>query len=136
IELCNVAFTSGLLHDIGKLILAANAEAEYRSAMEIAEKEGTPLHYAEQQTFGCTHAQLGAYLFTLWGFPDGVVRAVENHHKLEGIEAFTPALAIHVAQGLQRGAEHEKLLNMELLQALNLTEKIPVWQEAIANTET
>ncbi|MGZ8938884.1 MAG: HDOD domain-containing protein [Limisphaerales bacterium] len=136
IELCNVAFTSGLLHDIGKLILAANAEAEYRSAMEIAEKEGTPLHDAEQQTFGCTHAQLGAYLFTLWGFPDGVVRAVENHHKLEGIEAFTPALAIHVAQGLQRGAEHEKLLNMELLQALNLTEKIPVWQEAIAKTET
>ena len=135
IELCNVAFTSGLLHDIGKLILAANAEPEYRKAMELSESTETPLHQAEQETFGCTHAELGAYLFTLWGFPDAVVRAVENHHKLEGIEAFTPALAIHIAQGLQRGNEAEKLLNMELLRGLNLTEKIPVWQEALASTE-
>jgi putative nucleotidyltransferase with HDIG domain len=114
IETCNVAFTAGLLHDIGKLILAANAE--------------------EKEKFGTTHAQIGAYLFTLWGFPDQVVRAVENHHNLEGIEKFSPALAIHAAQCLQRGGEYEKQLNLGILAQLGLAERVDLWRDRVSTT--
>ena len=128
---CNVAFTAGLLHDVGKLILAANAEHEYRLAMDLSEKVGTPLEQAELGSFGCTHAQIGAYLFTLWGFPEPVVQAVANHHTLEGIEVMTPALAIHVAQCLEPGSKRAARLNTELLERLGLTQRIEEWREQL-----
>jgi putative nucleotidyltransferase with HDIG domain len=129
-----VAFTAGLLHDIGKLILAANAEEDYRKVIEEADASRIPLWAAEKERFGTTHAQIGAYLFTLWGFPDAVVRAVENHHNLEGIEKFSPAVAIHAAQCLQRGGEHEKQLNLALLGQLGLAERVDLWRDKVATT--
>ena len=130
----NVSFTAGLLHDIGKLVLAANAEAEYRQALEIAERDSLPVYRAEQQVFGLSHAQIAAYLFTMWGFPDPVVEAVEKHHTLQNVDPFCPALAIHVSQCLQRGIEQEKQLNTELLDRLYLTPRIPVWKDALHNS--
>jgi putative nucleotidyltransferase with HDIG domain len=132
IEICNVAFTAGLLHDIGKLILAANAEEDYRKVIEEADSSRVPWYVAEKELFGTTHAQVGAYLFTLWGFPDPVVRAVENHHNLEGIEKFAPALAIHAAQCLQRGGEYEKQLNVGLLNQLGLADKVDLWRDKVS----
>jgi len=132
IELCSVAFIAGLLHDVGKLVLAANAEREYRVALELCEKTGVQLEQAERGSFGCSHPQIGAYLFALWGLPDTVVQAVENHHALEDIEGFTPALAIHVAQYLDPSAQREDQLNTELLKKIGLDEKIPLWREALA----
>jgi putative nucleotidyltransferase with HDIG domain len=131
LELRNVSFTAGLLHDIGKLVLAANAEDDYKKVLELCETTAMPAYSAEKEMFGCTHAQIAAYLFTMWGFPDAVVRAVENHHDLADITSFTPALAIHIAQSFQRGGEHEKQLNLDLLDRLNLTYRIPVWKEAL-----
>ena len=130
-DMCNVAFTAGLLHDVGKLILAANAEHEYRVALELCEKTGMPLEQAELGSFGCTHAQIGAYLFTLWGFPEPVVQAVENHHALEGIKTITPALCIHAAQCLEPGSKQAARLNTELLERLGLTERIEEWRERL-----
>lgn len=130
----NVSFTAGLLHDIGKLVLAANAEDEYRQALEIAERDSIPVYRAEEQVFGLSHAEIAAYLFTMWGFPDAVVEAVENHHKLANLERFTPALAIHVAQSLQRGLAEEKQLDTALLERLNLTHRIPAWKQALMTT--
>jgi putative nucleotidyltransferase with HDIG domain len=134
IEQRNVSFTAGLLHDIGKLVLAANAEAEYQQALEIAARDSIPVFRAEQQVFGLSHAQIAAYLFTMWGFPDPVVEAVEKHHSLHNVDRFSPALAIHVAQCLQRGAEQEKELNMALLERLYLTSRIPAWKDALQNS--
>jgi putative nucleotidyltransferase with HDIG domain len=130
----NVSFTAGLLHDIGKLVLAANAEAEYREALEIADRESIPVYRAEQQVFGLSHAQIAAYLFTMWGFPDPVVEAVEKHHTLQNIDRFCPALAIHVTQCLQRGLEEEKQLNTLLLDRLYLTPRLPIWRDALLSS--
>jgi putative nucleotidyltransferase with HDIG domain len=132
LDMGNVAFTGGLLHDIGKLIFAANAEAEYRKVIEQSDETGVPLHEVERGVFGVTHAEIGAYLFTLWGFPDPVVQAVANHHALEGVESFTPALAIHISQCLQRAKEDDLGgLNMELIDGLNFGGRIPMWKRAL-----
>jgi putative nucleotidyltransferase with HDIG domain len=127
-------FFAGLLHDIGKLILAANAEREYGVAMELSSKAGLPLEQAEMGIFASTHAHVGAYLLALWGVPDSVISAVELHHTLDPsrITGFDAALAVHVAQNLEPGGARKKLLNTALLEKLGLMDRLPVWEEAIA----
>lgn len=132
-DLCNVAFISGLLHDVGKLVFAANAEREYRLALELCEKTDVSLEQAELGIFGTTHAQIGAYLFALWGFPDNVVQAVENHHKLADITAFTPALAVHAAQCLEPSSTKDNRLNTELLSKVGLDSRVAIWRSALAD---
>lgn len=76
----NDAQTAGLLHDVGKLLLASQMEQQYLVVMEIAARERIGLIAAEQAVLGCSHAEVGAYLLGLWGLPDSVVEAVAFHH--------------------------------------------------------
>jgi putative nucleotidyltransferase with HDIG domain len=133
-EAAEECFFAGLLHDIGKLILAANSEREYGVAMELSTKAGLPLEQAEMGIFATTHAHVGAYLLALWGVPDSVISAVELHHTLDPtrITEFDTALAVHVAQNLEPGGARKKLLNTALLEKLGLMERLPVWEEAVA----
>lgn len=130
-ELCNVAFVSALLHDMGKLILASNAEWEYKVALDLCEKTRVPLEQAERGSFGCTHAEVGAYLLVLWGFPDEIVEAVENHHRLANVNSFTPALAIHVAQCLDPLSRKQKETKLALLRQLGYEPHIKQWQSIL-----
>jgi putative nucleotidyltransferase with HDIG domain len=126
-------FLAGLLHDIGKLILAANAEREYSVAVELSQKAGLPLEQAEIGIFASTHAQIGAYLLALWGVPESVITAVELHHSLDSgrVKSFCPALAVHLAQNLEPSGQRKKNLNTSLLDHLGLTEQLPIGETAL-----
>jgi HD-like signal output (HDOD) protein len=75
------ASTAGLLHEVGKLVLASCLGNEYRMALDMATETGITLREAEQEVFGCNQAQVGAYLLGLWGLSDGVIEAVAWHLK-------------------------------------------------------
>jgi len=92
-------FTAGLLHDVGKLILASAAKAKYAEVLSEVGKQGTNLVAAENAILGCSHARVGAYLLALWGLPDAVIEAVAFHHNpSESFQAaFSPTAAAHVA---------------------------------------
>ena len=130
-EACEECFLAGLLHDIGKLILAANAENQYKLVLELSRKASLHLHQAEVGIFSCTHAQIGAYLLALWGVPDSVIRAVEHHHSLSKatIEGFDPLIAVHVAQNLQ--PDRKKQLDLTLLRSVGLECRIAEWEQAL-----
>lgn len=73
------AMISGMLHDIGKLILL-KIPRQYNEVMELIEATGCSFAEAEYTVLGASHAELGAYLLGLWGFPGNVIEAVAFHH--------------------------------------------------------
>jgi HD-like signal output (HDOD) protein/CheY-like chemotaxis protein len=140
------AFAAGLLHDIGRLVLASTCSAQYVQVLERLREEGITLGQAELQTFGCTHAEVGAYLLGLWGLPESVVQAVAWHHtpSRSGASAFSPVIAVHVAveydHRLHPDPENKiPPLDESLLARLGLQERTVLWwnicQELNARSE-
>jgi HD-like signal output (HDOD) protein len=74
------ALLAGLLHDIGYWILLQQCPKEMCQVLDMARTEGIPLHEGEIQVLGTSHAEIGAYLLGLWGFPYPIVEAVAFHH--------------------------------------------------------
>jgi hypothetical protein len=64
-----VNFTAGLLHDIGKLLLADNPATGYLELMTQAGAEGEALIVAGRAALQAAHAEAEAYLFVLSGLP-------------------------------------------------------------------
>ena len=83
--LADDAMLAGLLHDIGYWILAQECTEDLSRAVELARSSNIPLHEAETQIIGASHAEIGAYLLGLWGLPYSVVEAVAHHHQPERV---------------------------------------------------
>lgn len=74
------AFTLGLLHDIGMMVLAAFEGESYADMMRRFETSGAALAHAEQAALGVTHQEIGARLLSRWGLPPNIFSAVLRHH--------------------------------------------------------
>ncbi|HEX2583903.1 MAG TPA: response regulator [Steroidobacteraceae bacterium] len=74
------AMLVGLLHDIGYWILLQECPKELTAALMHAQTVGIPTEQAEREVVGASHAEIGAYLLGLWGFPYQIVEAVAFHH--------------------------------------------------------
>jgi len=101
--LAEEAFCAGLMHDLGKIILADNLPMEYDSVLKEAREQQVPLRDAERKLFEATHAEIGAYLLAIWGLPIPLVEAVANHHcpRRCGTQEFCLAGIVHIANALQ-----------------------------------
>jgi len=74
------AAAAALLQDVGQLVLASCEPALFSSLLEQSVTEHRSLHDVERDALGFTHADVGAYLLTLWGLPGPVIDAVSTHH--------------------------------------------------------
>jgi len=135
------AFVAGMLHDIGKLVLASNFPAEYDQVIESAEGRTSALLNGEQKAFGANHAEIGGYLLGLWGLPVPVVDAIALHHNPgKGPSlAFSPLTAVHAANGLvnlEGGAGNESMaedIDLEYLATLQLSDRLDTWQAGVSS---
>lgn len=75
------AYTAGLLHDIGRLVLATQFQTEYTATLAYQAAQDCPLLVAEQAVLGIDHAQVGEALTQHWKFPLTMTRAVADHHR-------------------------------------------------------
>jgi HD-like signal output (HDOD) protein len=93
------SFVAGMLHDVGKLVLACNFPERYRDAVRRAREQPCELWVAEQEVFGANHATAGGYLMGLWGLPVPVAEAITLHHHPEKCPSpvFNPLTAVHGA---------------------------------------
>lgn len=128
------AFLGGLLHELGKLVLATNYPKEYSEALRKMEEQKVSGRQAEMDTFGTTYADVGAYLLWLWGLPDAVTEIVARHNDPVPDPAARPVLAVHVADALL-GKDPDKALNLECLAAMGLIHLLPAWKELQENAQ-
>lgn len=136
-EMINSAFLAGLLHDMGKLLLAEHFTMKYYSTVSAARQQQFSLYECETRSFGATHGQLGAYLLGCWGLPVPVVEALAYHHDLEHFpgKSFSLPLAVHIAdvfwyeERLHASRTPAPKLNTRYIEKLGLGERIPGWQE-------
>lgn len=100
------AFMAGLLHDIGKLVLAVELPEVLEEVTAASATGECSLIEAERAVYGATHAQIGGYLLGLWGLPLSVVEAVANHHEPSRVDAAQCDIlaTTHIANALVHAA--------------------------------
>jgi putative nucleotidyltransferase with HDIG domain len=134
------SFVAGLLHDIGKLILAENFSKSYAEVLEFANALQQPVWQAEKRILKATHADVGAYLLDLWGLPEAVTRAVAMHHEpvAGSNEHITPLTIVHAANKFAHELAGTSVaateLNTSFLEKTELTERVHTWREVIDQT--
>ncbi|MFO1489187.1 MAG: HDOD domain-containing protein [Verrucomicrobiota bacterium] len=98
-RLAEAAFTAGLLHDIGKLVLAGNLPEMYDTVQRLKQSKQITSREAELEILGTTHAELGACLLATWGLPLPILEAIAWHHKpaCSDEKSFSLLAAVHAA---------------------------------------
>jgi HD-like signal output (HDOD) protein len=129
------AFLGGLLHELGKLVLAASYPKEYEEVLLKMRQQKIPARQAELDTFGTTYADVGAYLLWLWGLPDSVTEIVARHPVPVPNPTAGSVVAVHVADALmeQDADEH---INLDCLTAMGLLDQLPTWKHLRKRTES
>ncbi len=143
-EMVGETFLTGLLHDVGKLLLGNNIPEVYRGVFELSSREGIPFPEAEMTILGATHGEVGAFLLGLWGLSDAVVEGVAFHHCLDksSVKGFEPLIAVHVASAVldsacqsATDAALEAKIDIEGLDRLGLKNRLSPWIEAYREME-
>jgi HD-like signal output (HDOD) protein len=143
-DLTEQAYAAGLLHDLGKVMFAANMPVPFGQAMTLAKKNQTCLHVEESRVFGASHAEVGAVLLAIWGLPSPLVEAVALHHQPSAgtHKDFRALTAVHAADvfAQQTAPDHAGLLPPELdlpyLQELGLVERAEFWRRYCQDVNT
>ena len=113
----DIAFTAGIIHDIGKLILANHLKNSYQDIVKLSIDSNVELWTVEDQKLGLNHATIGGLVLDHWNFPETIVTAVSNHHSLTcesefdsltGVLTLADGLAIEKGIGISSvGIPHE-----------------------------
>ena len=108
----NAAFTLGLLHTVGRLVLLYNRPDDYEALWCTNDYGFAPTVTSEQIIFGTDHAEMGALAADSWHLPDFVVQIVRHYltpGHLEDHELRVQALTLSVAAtATERLCIHER----------------------------
>jgi putative nucleotidyltransferase with HDIG domain len=96
----DVAFTAGLLHDIGRLVLVTGHPQDYKEVLAWREKEDSDWEAAERAVLGVDHVDAGVALAEHWNFSDTMRQAIAWHHAPETPGAGFLAAIVHVANAV------------------------------------
>jgi putative nucleotidyltransferase with HDIG domain len=75
-----LAYTAGLLHNLGTLGLMAAYPEEYARMIEVTDHFGFDMLKTERDLFEIDHCAAGAYLAQEWNFPDEIAAVLASHH--------------------------------------------------------
>ncbi len=92
-----LAFTSGLLHDIGQLLMHTASPTHFLQALDRHLNEDIPLFIAERAVFGYDHCDAGRVLASTWKLPTDIIDAIGAHHEPDGFSSEIGNL-IHIGE--------------------------------------
>lgn len=99
-----LAFTVGLLRDIGKLIIHQYVKEKSNQIISMVDSEKITFLEAEERVLGYNHSQIGAKIASKWNFPKVIEEAIEFHHGPENArgkcEDFKLINIVHVADSM------------------------------------
>jgi HD-like signal output (HDOD) protein len=145
------SYTSGLLHDIGILMMASKLPEEFQNAVRYAREKRVTLEEAEKKLLRATHGELGGYLLDLWGISEHIVDAITNHYMPSaspdiGYSSFdgdwadkmariTPLTAVHVANYFCQDGDGDECeagrarseIDMYYLDRIGMSDRVEKW---------
>lgn len=80
-DISDIAFTGGIIHDVGKTVLALFVQKTFMQILELVENKSIPFHIAEKEIMGFDHQEIGESVLTKWNFPDVLKELVLHHHQ-------------------------------------------------------
>ncbi len=129
-QLADMAFTAGLLHNFGVLLLAANLPDQYGNVLKMALEHRMSISWAELQTFGATHAEVAGTILASWGIPFAIVNAVGWYPMPSSSDdtEFSPLTAVHAATVVDTFTQTGMYsYDRDYLERLHLAEKVEGW---------
>jgi putative nucleotidyltransferase with HDIG domain len=135
------AFMAALLHDIGKLLIAAHMPTRFTEILAQVEQQKGTMRDAEMGILGTSHGAVGAYLLGLWGLPDQIIHAAAFHHEPDRkpVSGMNTTIITHVANALANAGPRiddtdmiVEGLDYELLGKNNLLASLGGWRKACA----
>ena len=139
-HLRSAAFSVGLLHDLGRLALAASAPASYTRMASQPRTEPVILA-AEQLLFGEDHASASARLLSSVGLPPDLVEMVADHHRSVGEDTANPlvrARRLVVAAGFSDGLPlhiDSAVTGIDLRRASSLLDQVEWYRSTLHSSD-
>jgi len=96
----DLAFTVGLLHDIGRLALASAFAPAYAEVERWRREQDCPADDAERAVLGIDHAEVGGLIAGHWNFSPAIVDAIREHHAPPATAGLTLTGVAHVADAI------------------------------------
>jgi len=95
------AFTAGLLHDIGKLVLNYFMQESYQEVKRRVDQDKVPFMTAEAAVLGFDHAAVGARVAEAWNLPAELAEPIAYHHQpMTAPNQRRLASVVHVADAI------------------------------------
>ena len=124
----DIMFSAGLLHDIGKIIIATTFKDDFKKIIETADKSEKPLADIEHDILNISHDQLGYTLTKEWNLPQSIYLPIKYHHNVNLADDFKAETAIlNIADFLTRalgigfsGASYLEKINIDALNILGI----------------
>lgn len=92
------AFTGGLLHDLGKVILSQFFPELFRNVLIFARENNCSFYEAEKKEIYITHANIGTYMARKWKLPESLADTIRYHHALKkNVNDFNLLILVHTA---------------------------------------
>ncbi len=109
-----LAYTAGLLHDIGKVVLDQYVNSAYPLFYRKLNDESSSFSDTEKAIFGIDHTEVGSDLARKWSFPESLIDVIRYHHRPEDAThnlelAHTVYLADLLMSRFNTGLELERL---------------------------
>lgn len=129
-EMVEDAFTAGLLHDAGKIILDPYVYNNQKEFKQLNRQKRLPLFEIEKAIIGFDHAEIMSRACRLWRFPEDQVTAIRYHHQPSCSEENKLAYTIHLADVLAKLAgfracppSNQDQIAPEILELLNIQQQ-------------
>jgi HD-like signal output (HDOD) protein len=122
----DTAYTSGVLHDIGRLALAVIRPTEYAALLEKHQGSGASILPMETDLFGCNHCEAGKHLIGDWKLPSDFEAIVSDHHAPRRMEsAWSMAELIKISCKMADAAGFAAFHGCEVTPFTELRDELP-----------